>query len=109
MMIKKLMVWVAGILVTCGVSANNKTAEYGNQQDSIAVYNTLINKADSCYMKQNFELASMFFDKAFSLGVKPVDKHLYNGACAAALSGDESTAFNRLFARVQLYPQPPVG
>lgn len=38
MMIKKLMVWVAGILVTCGVSANNKTAEYGNQQDSIAVY-----------------------------------------------------------------------
>lgn len=105
MKMKRLMVWVAGILVTCGVSANNKTAEYGNQQDSIAVYNTLINKADSCYMKQNFELASMFFDKAFSLGVKPVDKHLYNGACAAALSGDESTAFTRLFARVQLYPQ----
>lgn len=105
MKMKRLMVWIAGILVTCGVYANNTAPEYGNQQDSIAVYNTLINKADSCYMKQNFELASMFFDKAFSLGVKPVDKHLYNGACAAALSGDESSAFNRLFERVRLYPQ----
>lgn len=105
MKMKRLMVLVAGILIACGVYANNIAAEYGNQQDSIAVYNTLINKADSCYMKQNFELASNFFDKAFSLGVKPVDKHLYNGACAAALSGDESSAFNRLFKRVRLYPQ----
>lgn len=85
MKMKSLMIWVAGILIACGVSANDKTAEYGNRLDSIAVYNTLINKADSCYMKQNFGLASKFFDKAFSLGVKPVDKHLYNGACAAAL------------------------
>lgn len=105
MKMKRLIVWIAGILITCGVSANNRSAEYGNQQDSIKIYNALINKADSCYMKQNFELASMFFDKAFSLGVKPVDKHLYNGACAAALSGDESAAFNRLFERVRLYPQ----
>ncbi len=105
MMIKRLMVWVVGILFACGVSANNNTIEYGNLQDSIAIYNSLINKADSCYMKQDFELASRYFDKAFSLGVKPVDKHLYNGACAAALSGDENTAFNRLFARVHLYPQ----
>lgn len=102
---KRLMVWIAGVLITCGVSANNKIAEYGNQEDSIAIYNTFIYKADSCYMKQNFEQASMFFGKAFSLGVKPVDKHLYNGACAAALSGDENSAFNRLFTRVQLYPQ----
>lgn len=105
MKMKRLIVWIAGILITCGVSANNRTAEYGNRQDSIAIYNTFIFKADSCYMKQNFELASKFFDKAFSLGVKPVDKHLYNGACAAALSGDESAAFNRLFERVRLYPQ----
>ena len=105
MMIKKLMVLVAGTFITCGVYANNTAPEYGNRQDSTAIYNTFIFKADSCYMKQNFELASMFFDKAFSLGVKPVDKHLYNGACVAALSGDESSAFNRLFERVRLYPQ----
>lgn len=105
MMIKKLMVLVAGAFITCGVYAMNTAPGYGNRQDSIAIYNTFIFKADSCYMKQNFELASMFFDKAFSLGVKPVDKHLYNGACAAALSGDESSAFNRLFERVRLYPQ----
>lgn len=105
MMIKKLMVLVAGAFITCGVYAKNTAPEYGSRQDSIATYNTLIFKADSCYMKQNFELASKFFDKAFSLGVMPVDKHLYNGACAAALSGDESAAFNRLFERVRLYPQ----
>ena len=98
------MVLVAGVFITCSVHANNTAPEYGNQQDSIAIYNTLIFKADSCYMKQNFELASKFFDKAFSLGIKPVDKHLYNGACAAALNGDESAAFNRLFERVRLYP-----
>lgn len=105
MKMKRLRTWIVGILITCGASANNKDMEYGNQLDSIAIYNTLINKADSCYMKQNYELASNFFDKAFSLGVKPIDKHLYNGACAAALCGDESTAFNRLFTRVQLYPR----
>ena len=65
MKIKRLMVWIAGILITCGVSANNKTAEYGNQQDSTTIYNTLISKADSCYMKQNFELASMFLTRRF--------------------------------------------
>ena len=104
-MIKKLIVLVAGVFITCGVYANNTAPEYDNRQDSIEIYKTLINKADSCYMKQNFELASNFFDKAFSLDVKPADVDLYNGACAAALSGDESSAFNRLFARVQLYPK----
>jgi len=79
MMIKRLMVWGAGALVAFGVSANNKTPGYGSRQDSIAIYNTFIHKADSCYMKQNFELASIIFDKAFSLGVKPVGNHLYNG------------------------------
>ncbi len=105
MMIKKLIVLVAGVFITCGVYANNTAPEYDNRQGSIAIYKTLIYKADSCYMKKNFELASNFFDKAFSLGVKPADIDLYNGACAAALNGDESSAFNRLFARVQLYPQ----
>jgi len=93
------------MLIVCAVSANDKTTEYDNLQDPTVLYNTFINKADSCYVQQNFALASDFFDKAFSIGIKPVDKHLYNGACAAALSGDEDTAFRRLFARVQLYPR----
>ncbi len=105
MTMKKFIIWVVSVLITCGVHANDTLHECCNQLDSIAIYNTFIFKADSCYMKQNFDLASAFFDKAFSLGVKPVDKHLYNGACAAALSGDESSAFNRLFERVRLYPQ----
>lgn len=102
---ERLMFWVVGALVACVVSANNTTSEYGDQQGSLVIYNTFITKADSCYMQRNFELASEFFDKAFSIGIKPVDKHLYNGACAAALSGDESTAFDRLFTRLRLYPQ----
>jgi len=93
------------MFIVCAVSANDKTTEYDNRQDPIVLYNTFINKADSCYMQQNFALASDFFDKAFSIGIKPIDKHLYNGACAAALSGDENAAFKRLFARVRLYPR----
>ncbi|MBD5307285.1 MAG: hypothetical protein HDS14_06635 [Bacteroides sp.] len=105
MMTKKLMIWVSYFLITCSASANNEAPEYETLSDSIEIYKTLIYKADSCYMKKNFELASNFFDKAFSLGVKPAEVDLYNGACAAAINGNESLAFNRLFARVQLYPQ----
>lgn len=99
------IVWAVGMLIVCPVSASGQMTGPGSRQDSIALYNTFINQADSCYMRQNFELASKFFDKAFSTGVEPADKHLYNGACAAALSGDQSTAFRRLFTRVRLYPQ----
>lgn len=31
-MIKRLTVGIARIIITCSVSANNKTPEYGNQQ-----------------------------------------------------------------------------
>ncbi len=101
----KLLICAICILIAGIVSANNATPSSETRQDSTAEYNMFIHKADSCYMNQNFELASKFFDKAFSLGVRPIDTHLYNGACAAALSGDENAAFNRLFTRVQLYPR----
>lgn len=74
-------------------------------QESSAQYNSFISKADSCFMKGNYTLASEFFDKAFAIGVKPQGNHLYNGACAAAMSGDENAAFCRLFTRLRLYPE----
>lgn len=87
--------------------ASAKANEPGSiiQQDLTALYNMFIIKADSCFMQGNFVLASEFFDKAFSVASKPIGKHLYNGACAAALHGDAVTAFDRLFTRVRLYPQ----
>lgn len=101
----KFMALAIGAMIVCNAFANYNSSEPVIRQDSIALYNTLIARADSCYMRQDFAIASDFFDKAFSIGIEPIDTHLYNGACAAALSGDCATAFDRLFARVRLYPR----
>ena len=64
-------------------------------------YAQLTMKADSLFMEGDYKGANQAFGKALQLTefVQPV--HLYNGACAAALSGDTETAFQRLFGRLE--------
>lgn len=73
-----------------GQISNVKETERPNPA---VAYDSYIRQADSCYMRRNYELSSDFFSKAFALRKQPVDKHLYNGACAAALAGDSTKAF----------------
>lgn len=89
-------------LCSFGQASNIKETERPNPA---VAYDSYIRQADSCYMRRNYELSSDFFSKAFALRKQPVDKHLYNGACAAALAGDSTKAFERLFARVRLNPK----
>lgn len=92
------------ISLLCGL---NVFFMYGQieHRDSAAIYDFYIRQADSCYMQRNYPLSSDFFSKAFAVKIPPVDKHLYNGACAAALAGDTTKAFERLYTRVRLYPE----
>jgi hypothetical protein len=58
-------------------------------------YNILIKKADSCYNTKTYIRSIDYFEGAFQIEhTKP--KHLYNGACAAALANDTNKAFDWL-------------
>jgi hypothetical protein len=58
-------------------------------------YNSLIKKADSCYNIKTFTPSRDYFAEAFKIEhTNP--KHLYNGACAAALTNDINKAFDWL-------------
>lgn len=96
-----LLLCIAGIPPVSGQTDET----HNDSQHPTTAYNRYINQADSCYIHRNYTLSSHFFGKAFTLQTKPVDKHLYNGACAAALAGDSTLAFERLFTRLRLYPQ----
>lgn len=65
---------------------------YGKAQNN---YGSLIAKADSLYRIKDYKKANDIYISAFSLEHKH-KSDLYNGACAAALAGDESNAFKFL-------------
>ena len=58
-------------------------------------YNDLIKKADSCYNAKEYKLSKDYFTKAFKIESKNA-KHLYNGACTAALANDKKYAYKWL-------------
>ncbi len=58
-------------------------------------YNTLIKKADSCYNTKTYIRSIDYFEGAFKIE-RTNPKHLYNGACAAALANDTNKAFDWL-------------
>ncbi len=60
-------------------------------------FQTAVNKADSCYMAQNYEQANNYYKQAFHASdAKPQSYHYSNAAAVAAMAGDEQTAFMRL-------------
>ncbi|MBQ7553223.1 MAG: hypothetical protein IJT46_02540 [Bacteroidaceae bacterium] len=65
-------------------------------------YSELTMQADSLFMEGDYEAASRAFGEAVAMTDFVQGVHLYNGACAAALAGDTETAFNRLYARLNL-------
>lgn len=58
-------------------------------------YTSLIRKADSCYNTKTYTPSIDYFTEAFKIE-HTNSKHLYNGACAAALANDTGKAFNWL-------------
>ena len=60
-------------------------------------FQTAVNKADSCYMAQDYEQANGYYKQAFAAkDAAPQDYHYSNAAAIAAMAGDEQTAFMRL-------------
>lgn len=62
-------------------------------------YINLIKKADSLYEAKNYTVSKVAYLKAFKIK-KTNPSHLYYGACATALSGDQKEALNMLFDAV---------
>lgn len=69
-----------------------------------AVYQSLIGKADSCYMAQDYAGASNYFSRAFRHARHIQGHHLYNAACAASLAKRTNTALNYLYRRADSDP-----
>ena len=67
-------------------------------------YNSLVHRADSCYMAGDFAGASAYFDRAFAAGEPVQGFHIYNAACAASRAGLADVAFQRLDNRLSLEP-----
>lgn len=60
-------------------------------------FQTAINKADSCYMAQDYTRANYYYKLAFAANdAAPQDYHYSNAASVASKAGDEQTAFLRL-------------
>ena len=60
-------------------------------------FQTAINKADSCYMAQDYTRANYYYKLAFAANdAAPQDYHYSNAASVASMAGDEQTAFLRL-------------
>ncbi|MCE2616180.1 MAG: DUF6624 domain-containing protein [Phocaeicola sp.] len=64
-------------------------------------YTILIAKADSCYMRQNYEDAKRFFASAFQIENCVQNNHLYNAACVYALTDDKDGAYYFLNERLK--------
>ena len=70
-------------------------ALYGCQKP--LAFHEAVQKADSCYMAQNYEQANSYYKQAFSASdAEPQSYHYSNAAAIAAMAGDEKTAFMRL-------------
>lgn len=60
-------------------------------------FQTAVNKADSCYMAQDYRQANKYYKQAFKASdVAPQNYHYSNAAGVAAMDRDEQTAFMRL-------------
>ena len=68
-------------------------------------YNSLISKADSSYMQQNYQEAERYFTHAFDFKNYVRGQHLYNAACVASLAGHKDTAFWFLEERMKAEPE----
>lgn len=70
-------------------------ALYGCQKP--LAFHEAVQKADSCYMAQDYEQANNYYKQAFSASdAEPQSYHYSNAAAIAAMAGDEQTAFMRL-------------
>ena len=70
-------------------------ALYGCQKP--LAFHEAVQKADSCYMAQDYKLANSYYKQAFNASdAKPQSYHYSNAAAIAAMAGDEQTAFIRL-------------
>ena len=58
-------------------------------------YSTLIGEANKSYEAKDYKMSTALYDKAFKIKSKNAS-HLYNGACASALTGDTKNAFKWL-------------
>ena len=58
-------------------------------------YSTLIGEANKSYEAKDYKISTDLYDKAFKIESKNAS-HLYNGACASALTGDTKNAFKWL-------------
>ena len=68
-------------------------------------YNSLISKADSSYMQQNYQEAERYFTHAFDFKNYVRGQHLYNAACVASLAGHKDAAFWFLEERMKAEPE----
>ena len=60
-------------------------------------FQTAVQKADSCYMAQDYRQANNYYKQAFNAtDAVPQSYHYANAAGVAALAGDTKTAFKRL-------------
>lgn len=60
-------------------------------------FQTAVQKADLCYMAQDYRQANNYYKQAFKAAdAAPQSKHYANAASVAALAGDHQTAFKRL-------------
>ena len=60
-------------------------------------FQTAVQKADSCYMAQDYRQANKYYKQAFKASdAAPQSYHYSNAAGVAAMAGDEQTAFKRL-------------